>query len=231
MVEPSRGQARPETTFFFYPFFPDSGVEGRARGKGESKECLVSNSNIVQKGEREQMAVENAASKLQRKGLFWQILLFPIQAWTHWHGELRRYKEQPLFPATDYGQLASEALREKQHETDRQTDMAASPDLSYQEKGGVKKKGGEWGRKAERLETAASSWLQCRALERACPAFLIFLFSETSWRGHPQAVGLCPEGRWKRGQITTCLTQWNLLPLITKTSLQLAKRNFKSKKA
>lgn len=229
MVEPPRGKARPETTFF-PPFFPDLGVEGRARGKAESKECLVSNSNIVQKGEREQMAVENAASKLQRKGLFWQISLFPIQAWTLWHGELRRYKEQPLFPATDYGQLASEALWEKQHETDRQTDMAASPDLSYQEKGGGKKKR-EWGRKAERLETAAFSWLQRRALERACPAFLIFLFSETSWRGHPQAVGLCPEGRWKRGQITTRGTQWNLLPLITKTSLQLAKRNFTCKKA
>lgn len=57
--------------------------------------------------------------------------------------------------------------------------MAASPDLSYQEKGGGKKKR-EWGRKAERLETAAFSWLQRRALERACPAFLIFLFSETS---------------------------------------------------
>lgn len=69
MVESSRGQAGPETTFFS-PFFPDLGVGGRARGKGESKECLVSNSNIVQKGEREQMAVENAASKRQRKGLF-----------------------------------------------------------------------------------------------------------------------------------------------------------------
>lgn len=224
------GARRGQKQLFFPPFFPDLGVEGRARGKAESKECLVSNSNIVQKGEREQMAVENAASKLQRKGLFWQISLFPIQAWTLWHGELRRYKEQPLFPATDYGQLASEALWEKQHETDRQTDMAASPDLSYQEKGGGKKKR-EWGRKAERLETAAFSWLQCRALERACPAFLIFLFSETSWRGHPQAVGLCPEGRWKRGQITTRGTQWNLLPLITKTSLQLAKRNFTCKKA
>lgn len=46
------------------------------------------------------------------------------------------------------------------------------------------RKGGEGGKrkkkKAERLETAAFSWLQHRALERACPAFLIFLFSETS---------------------------------------------------
>lgn len=175
------------------------------------------------------MAVENAASKPQRKGLFWQILLFPIQAWTLWHGELRRYKEQPLFPATDYGQLASEALWEKQHETDRQTDMAASLDLSHREGGG----GGEKKKnpKPERLETAAFSWLQRRALERACPAFLIFLFSETSWRGHPQAVGLCPEGRWKRGQSRARLAQWNLLPLITKTSLQLTKRNSKCKKA
>lgn len=40
------------------------GGRGRARGKGERKELLVSNSNIVQKGEREQMAMENAASKL-----------------------------------------------------------------------------------------------------------------------------------------------------------------------
>lgn len=61
MVESSRGQSGPETTFF--PFFPDWGGGGRARGKGESKEWLVSNSNIVQKGEREQMAMENAASK------------------------------------------------------------------------------------------------------------------------------------------------------------------------
>lgn len=63
MVESSRGQSGPETTFF--PLFPrfGGGAGGRARGKGESKEWLVSNSNIVQKGEREQMAVENAASK------------------------------------------------------------------------------------------------------------------------------------------------------------------------
>lgn len=118
-------------------FFPPQIQEWEVQGGGrESEELLVSNSNIVQKGEREQMAVENAASKLWRKGLFWQILLFPIQAWTLWHGELRRYKEQPLFPATSYEQLASEALWEKQHEreTDRQTDMATSPGLRHQKK-------------------------------------------------------------------------------------------------
>lgn len=59
MVESSRDQSGPETIFF--PRF--GGTGGRARGKGESKEWLVSNSNIVQKGEREQMAMENAASK------------------------------------------------------------------------------------------------------------------------------------------------------------------------
>lgn len=62
MAESSRGQSGPETTFFC--FFPDLVEQGgRARGKGESKEWLVSNSNIVQKGESEQMAMENAALK------------------------------------------------------------------------------------------------------------------------------------------------------------------------
>jgi len=64
-LEARQGQKQ---LFSLFPRF--GGAGGRAKGKGESKEWLVSNSNIVQKGEREQMAVENAASKPQRKGLF-----------------------------------------------------------------------------------------------------------------------------------------------------------------
>lgn len=62
MVDSSGGERGPRNNFFF-SFSQIWGGGRRARGKGESKEWLVSNSNIVQKGEREQMAVENAASK------------------------------------------------------------------------------------------------------------------------------------------------------------------------
>lgn len=148
------------------------------------------------------MAVENAGSTLWRKGLYWQTLLFPIQAWTLWHGALRRYKKRPLFPATCYGQLVSEAFWEKQQDTDRQTDMATSPALSYQRE------------KTERLETAVFSWLQSQALERAFPVPFTSSFSEqASSRGQHQAAGLCPKERWKKGQSRICLAHWKLLPL------------------
>lgn len=106
MVKAVKGQKK------WFVFATEMGRRG-GRWEGGEKQWEVSNSNIVQKGEREQMAVENADSKLWRKRLYWQILLFPIQAWTLWHGELRRYKERPLFPATCYGQLASDAFWEK----------------------------------------------------------------------------------------------------------------------
>lgn len=62
-------------------------------------------------------------------------------------------------------------------QTDKQIWQQAQ--ISATRKGG-KKKPKRKKKKTEKLETAAFSWLQRRALERACPAFLIFLFNETS---------------------------------------------------
>lgn len=85
---------------------------------------------------------------------------------------------------------------------------------------------------SERLETAAFSWLQCRALERACPAFLIFLFSENFLKGSPSSCWSSPWGEVKkRTDQSSSLAQWNLLPLITKTSTQQTMKNSKHENA
>lgn len=203
MVEPPRGKARPETTFF-PPFFPDLGVEGRARGKAESKECLVSNSNIVQKGEREQMAVENAASKLQRKGLFWQISLFPIQAWTLWHGELRRYKEQPLFPATDYGQLASEALRKTTW--DRQTNRYGSkPRSQLSGKGRGKKKEGV-GEESRKARNSCLFLAPAQSIRKSLSSLSHLPFQWNFLKGSPSSCWSLPWGEVKE---RTDHNSWN----------------------